>query len=47
MSISLNSSVQYLKSIGPKKAELFPIIGVTTTHNLIHFCNYKNRPIEI
>jgi len=47
MSISLNSSVQFLKSIGPKKVELFSTIGVTTTHNLIHFCNNKYKPIEI
>ncbi len=47
MSISINSSVQYLKSIGPKKAELFSTIGVATTHNLIHFCDNKNKPIEI
>jgi len=47
MSISLNSSVQYLKSIGPKKAELFDTIGITTTHNLIQFCDNKSKPIEI
>ena len=37
MSIKLNSSVQYLKSIGPKKAELFSTIGVTTVHDLLYF----------
>ncbi len=37
MSITLNSSVQYLKSIGPKKAELFATIGITTIHDLLYF----------
>ncbi|MCF6268866.1 MAG: ATP-dependent DNA helicase RecG [Melioribacteraceae bacterium] len=37
MSISLNSSVQYLKSIGPKKGELFSKIGINTVHDLLYF----------
>lgn len=37
MSITLNNSVQYLKSIGPKKAELFSKIGITTVHDLLYF----------
>ena len=37
MSIKLNSSVQYLKSIGPKKAELFSKIEINTVHDLLYF----------
>ncbi len=37
MSLSLNSSIQYIKSIGPKKAELFSKIGITTVHDLLYF----------
>ena len=37
MSLTINSSVQYLKSIGPKKAELFSTIGITTVHDLLYF----------
>ncbi len=37
MSITLNSSIQYLKSIGPKKSELFSKFGINTVYDLLYF----------
>ncbi|MDA3861421.1 MAG: ATP-dependent DNA helicase RecG [Melioribacteraceae bacterium] len=37
MAITLNSSLQFLKSIGPKRADLFSSIGVNTVHDLLYY----------
>ncbi len=37
MQITLNSPIQYLKSIGPKRAELFASIGINTIHDLLYY----------
>ncbi len=37
MAITLNSSIQYLKSIGPKRAELFSTIGIKTVRDLLYY----------
>jgi ATP-dependent DNA helicase RecG len=37
MSIKLNSHVKYLKSIGPKRAEILLTIGIETVHDLLYY----------
>jgi len=37
MSSNLETSVQYLKSIGPKRAESFASIGVNTIQDLLFY----------
>lgn len=37
MAIILNSPIQYIKSVGPKRAELFASIGVTIVHDLLYY----------
>ncbi len=37
MVITLNSPVQYLKSIGPKRADLFSTIGIKTVRDLLYY----------
>jgi ATP-dependent DNA helicase RecG len=37
MAITLNSSLQFLKSIGPKRADLFSSIGINTVHDLLYY----------
>ncbi|MBU0475111.1 MAG: ATP-dependent DNA helicase RecG [Bacteroidetes bacterium] len=35
--MTLNSQIQYLKSIGPKRAEILSSIGIQTVHNLLYY----------
>jgi len=37
MPINLNSQIQYLKSIGPKKAEILASIGIETVNDLLYY----------
>jgi len=45
MQITLNSQIQYLKSIGPKRAEILATIGIKTVHDLLYYfpTRYLNR----
>lgn len=38
---NLSTSVQYLKSVGPKRAEAFSQIGINTIRDLLFYCPTK------
>jgi ATP-dependent DNA helicase RecG len=43
--IDLNSPVQYIQGVGPKRAEVLQSVGVSTVHDLLHYYprRYLNR----
>lgn len=41
MSITIDSPIQYLKTVGPKKAEIFSSIGINTINDLLYFFPYR------
>ncbi len=41
MSVSIDSSIQYLKTVGPKKAELFSSLGISTIKDLLYYFPYR------
>lgn len=41
MSVAIDSSIQYLKTVGPKKAELFSSIGIGTIKDLLFYFPYR------
>lgn len=41
MSISIDSPIQYLKTVGPKKSELFASIGIKTINDLLYYFPHR------
>jgi ATP-dependent DNA helicase RecG len=41
MSLSLDDSIQFLKSVGPKKAELFSSVGIKSVKDLLYYFPFK------
>ncbi len=41
MSTTIDSPIQYLKNVGPKKAEIFSSIGINTIKDLLYFFPYR------
>ena len=37
MAISIHSPIQYVKSIGPKRAKIFSSIGIRTVNDLLYY----------
>ena len=42
--IDLNSPVQYIQGVGPKRAEVLQSVGVSTVHDLLHY--YPRRYLD-
>ena len=42
MNKELNTSVQYLKSVGPKRAEAFSKVGIDTVEDLLYYFPTKH-----
>ena len=41
MSLSLNDSTQYLKSVGPQKASLLSSVGINSVQDLLYYFPFK------